>query len=305
MLSAKAKEAQAQLAQAGKSLGSFGHKLVLGTSQLFDQVKEAIQSEMAFDEGGPAGRRVPSRRQLAAGAGAAKYSRWGLRGGAEGRQGLASGGEEGASQASSVELAPLEQGAACRGLPTPPVCCRPGPFPREVPACSPARIRRFEADVSAMQRDSSTYCDEPEDEEDYAAWLAGFDLAARRPDIDALIASNTFMAELQVGALGAGWARAGLGMEWKWRGQRVAVHGEGRAQPVQERGQRAGWRRQSPAGPPLQCRVRPPARLQARIVPLIVEYDAFWTRYFYRLHKLQQKHEQFVQVGCAGGGWHD
>lgn len=51
-----------------------------------------------------------------------------------------------------------------------------------------------------MQRDSSTYCDEPEDEEDYAAWLATFDLAARRPDIDALIASNTFMAELQVGA---------------------------------------------------------------------------------------------------------
>ncbi len=39
--------------------------------------------------------------------------------------------------------------------------------------------------------------------------------------------------------------------------------------------------------------------MQARIVPLIVEYDAFWTRYFYRLHKLQQKHEQFVQVRAA------
>lgn len=64
----------------------------------------------------------------------------------------------------------------------------------------PATAGRFEADVSAMQRDSSTYCDEPEDEEDYAAWLDTFDLAARRPDIDALIASNTFMAELQVGS---------------------------------------------------------------------------------------------------------
>lgn len=36
--------------------------------------------------------------------------------------------------------------------------------------------------------------------------------------------------------------------------------------------------------------------LQARIVPLIVEYDAFWTRYFYRLHRLEQKHAQFQQL---------
>lgn len=31
-------------------------------------------------------------------------------------------------------------------------------------------------------------------------------------------------------------------------------------------------------------------------MPLIVEYDAFWTRYFYRLHKLEQKHQQFLQL---------
>ena len=68
-----------------------------------------------------------------------------------------------------------------------------------------------------MQRNSSTYCDEPEDAADYAAWLAAFDLAARKPDIDAIIADNAFMAELQ-----------------------------------------------------------------ARIVPLIVQYDEFWTRYFYQ-----------------------
>lgn len=49
-----------------------------------------------------------------------------------------------------------------------------------------------------MQRDSSTYCDEPEDGEDFEAWLAGFDLAARRPDVERLIAENTFMSELQV-----------------------------------------------------------------------------------------------------------
>lgn len=94
-----------------------------------------------------------------------------------------------------------------------------------------AKYSRFEAEVSAMQRDSSTYCDEPEDQEDYQAWLGGFDLGTRKADIEQIIKDNAFMSELQ-----------------------------------------------------------------ARIVPLIVEYDAFWTRYFYRLHKLQLKHEQRVQV---------
>jgi hypothetical protein len=28
--------------------------------------------------------------------------------------------------------------------------------------------------------------------------------------------------------------------------------------------------------------------LQNQIVPLVVDYDLFWTRYFFRLHKLQQ-----------------
>ena len=46
-------------------------------------------------------------------------------------------------------------------------------------------------------------------------------------------------------------------------------------------------------GPPPSPPVLPP---QARIVPLIVEYDAFWTRYFYRLHRLEQKHAQFQQL---------
>ncbi|CAL8468843.1 g8384 [Coccomyxa elongata] len=94
-----------------------------------------------------------------------------------------------------------------------------------------AKYSRLDAEVSAMQRNSSTYCDEPADAADYAAWLAGFDLAARKPDIDAIVADNAFMAELQ-----------------------------------------------------------------ARIVPLIVQYEEFWTRYFYQLHKLQQKHEQRVAV---------
>lgn len=81
-LSAKAKEAQQLAAAAGKSLGTLGHKLVHGTSELFDQIKDAIQNEMAFDEPGAGGssRRMPSRRQLAAGSGTAKYSRLGRAG---------------------------------------------------------------------------------------------------------------------------------------------------------------------------------------------------------------------------------
>ena len=79
------------------------------------------------------------------------------------------------------------------------------------------KYSRLDAEVSAMQRNSSTYCDEPEDRAEYEAWLGSFDLAARRGDIDAIVKSNAFMAELQ-----------------------------------------------------------------ARIVPLIVQYEAFWTRYFYQ-----------------------
>lgn len=68
-----------------------------------------------------------------------------------------------------------------------------------------------------MQRDSSTYCDEPEDLEDYAAWRTAFDINAAAPEIQHITAGNAFMSELQ-----------------------------------------------------------------NRIVPLLVEYEDFWTRYFYR-----------------------
>lgn len=68
-----------------------------------------------------------------------------------------------------------------------------------------------------MQRDSSTYCDEPEDQEDYGRWRATFSLAAAKPEIERITAENAFMAELQ-----------------------------------------------------------------ARLVPIIAEYDDFWLRYFYR-----------------------
>ena len=87
-----------------------------------------------------------------------------------------------------------------------------------------------------MQRNSGTYCDEPEDAGDYAAWLADFDLAARKADIDEITAGNAFMAELQ-----------------------------------------------------------------ARIVPLIVRYDVFWTRYFYQCAPHTARHlSSHVQCWLAG-----
>lgn len=87
---------------------------------------------------------------------------------------------------------------------------------------STGKYSRLDADISSMQRDSATYCDEPADTADYQAWRSSFDLAGYQPAVEDLITNNAFMAELQ-----------------------------------------------------------------ARIVPVIVEYDAFWTRYFYRLHLLE------------------
>ncbi|KXZ43720.1 hypothetical protein GPECTOR_82g254 [Gonium pectorale] len=94
-----------------------------------------------------------------------------------------------------------------------------------------AKYSRYEAEVAAMQRDSSTYCDEPEDAEDYARWKADFSLTGVQADIARITAENAFMAELQ-----------------------------------------------------------------SRLVPIIVEHEDFWSRYFYRLQKLQQKEEQRQQL---------
>ncbi|MCO5588549.1 hypothetical protein L7F22_042506 [Adiantum nelumboides] len=91
---------------------------------------------------------------------------------------------------------------------------------------SAGKYSRFEAQVRAMQHDSSTYCDEPSDLVDYTAWKSTFSLTDKKQDIDALVVANTFFQELLL-----------------------------------------------------------------RFVPDVVSEDIFWTRYFYRLHKLQQTEE--------------
>jgi hypothetical protein len=109
---------------------------------------------------------------------------------------------------------------------------------------SSQRYSRLEADIAAMQRDSSTYCDQPEDAEQFQQWIQDFNLKEKKKEIGSIIGTNAFMAELQ-----------------------------------------------------------------SRIVPLIVSYEDFWTRYFYRLHKLHAKHEAIQaltfkasEAGLPSGG---
>ncbi|CAG9467548.1 unnamed protein product [Pedinophyceae sp. YPF-701] len=108
-------------------------------------------------------------------------------------------------------------------------------------ALSPAEAAaaaELERVVAAIQRDSGTYCDEPEDAEAFAAFLGEFSLEAARSDIDALLRGSRFMAELE-----------------------------------------------------------------SRIVPAIVDYDAFWTRYFFRVRcAADEIRARYDEGGSEGGG---
>ncbi|KAK6164723.1 hypothetical protein DH2020_001587 [Rehmannia glutinosa] len=52
------------------------------------------------------------------------------------------------------------------------------------------RYSWFEAQLSAIQSDSSTFCEEPEDLEEYRKWKLGFELEKNRDEIDSLIGGN-------------------------------------------------------------------------------------------------------------------
>lgn len=52
------------------------------------------------------------------------------------------------------------------------------------------RYSRFEAQLSAMQSDLNTFCEEPEDAEDYGKWKLGFELGDYRDGIDGLIGED-------------------------------------------------------------------------------------------------------------------
>lgn len=88
------------------------------------------------------------------------------------------------------------------------------------------KYSRYETQIRAMQLDSNTYCQEPEDIEDFEAWKSEFGLDERKEEIEVLCRENAFMEEVK-----------------------------------------------------------------SRLVPNIVDYETFWTRYFYRLYKLKQAEE--------------
>lgn len=59
-----------------------------------------------------------------------------------------------------------------------------------------AKFNRLEMQISAMQRDSGTYCDDPDDSDGFASFCSSFDAQARAEDIEALLGGNAFMQEL-------------------------------------------------------------------------------------------------------------
>ncbi|KAF4382762.1 hypothetical protein G4B88_021545 [Cannabis sativa] len=52
------------------------------------------------------------------------------------------------------------------------------------------RYSRFDAQVRTLQGDASTYCDEPEDLDDYSKWKLGFVLEEKSEEIEELIEEN-------------------------------------------------------------------------------------------------------------------
>lgn len=58
------------------------------------------------------------------------------------------------------------------------------------------KYSRFESQVRAIQGDASTYCEEPEDLEDYEKWKSGFVLEEKREEIEGLLEENGAMESI-------------------------------------------------------------------------------------------------------------
>ncbi|XP_057483397.1 uncharacterized protein LOC130770108 [Actinidia eriantha] len=58
---------------------------------------------------------------------------------------------------------------------------------------SSKRYNRFDAQLQAIQSDANTYCEEPEDLEDYSKWKLGFVLELKSEEIKTLIEENATM----------------------------------------------------------------------------------------------------------------
>ena len=119
-------------------------------------------------------------------------------------------------------------------------CCRQG-------SGNAPKYSRLDTEISAMQRNSSTYCDQPEDAEDFATWLQ-----VSCPDAFSVLHLHSMDASMQGGEQGVGMAQA-FNLDSKKADIETIIKDNAFM-----------------------------AELQSRIVPLIVQYDVFWTRYFYQ-----------------------
>jgi hypothetical protein len=139
-----------------------------------------------------------------------------------------------------------------------------------------------------MQRDSATYCDEPEDAEDYAAWQASaFSMQGAQPEVDKILAGARACRVCVLGV--CWWVWGGAGWGW-WRQRGVGwVRGRWSGVSKRTRGRCAAAGRAADGA--CNTRVLPlplhagnafMAELQSRLVPLLVEAEVFWARYFYR-----------------------
>ncbi|CAN6481887.1 unnamed protein product [Victoria cruziana] len=88
------------------------------------------------------------------------------------------------------------------------------------------KFTRFEMQLHAIQNDASTYCEDPDDVDDFTKWKSGFSLQEKEDEIEELCEQNA--------AVGGAFVK---------------------------------------------------------FVPKSVDSDTFWTRYFYRVHKLKQVEE--------------
>lgn len=190
----KRRAVQAQLGQVGSSLGRFGRDFVANTTEMFEQVRllptvadtfevfeqahpfsalhkappvlyaQSMKNENHMQRGGP----EPFESfQLMDQCRMKGY--WLDRYGVGCRNTRLGDGCTGPQASSAIQNE--MSAAAAEGRPR-----RAGPA--VVPAAAAgARYSRLDSDIAAMQRDSGTYCDEPENSDDYAAWLQVWSLA--------------------------------------------------------------------------------------------------------------------------------
>ncbi|KIZ05180.1 hypothetical protein MNEG_2779 [Monoraphidium neglectum] len=111
-----------------------------------------------------------------------------------------------------------------------------------------AKYSRFEAELAAMQRDSSTYCDAPPDAADYAAWLGAFNLASEEGRASSLLAESAIVSELHARLVPLLVAREEFWARYFYRLQKLQQREEQRQQlaarakqQVQADDEQIGW----------------------------------------------------------------